>query len=104
MLCFVLTFWTKKCGSEDIFRIVLSARSAVLLHFPGSNMLFLVSGKRMMMLPDLQPGSTNGKILLSIRILQLLYYDIASPTTTIFCFVTFLNGNLLLFIDIHRNV
>ena len=95
----------QECDSEDIFCIVLSARSAVLLHFQGSNMLFLVSsGKRMMMLLDLQPGSTNGKILLSMRILQLLYYDVASPTTTIFSFATFLNGSLLLFTNIHRNV
>ena len=53
MVCFVSTFWAQKCDSEDIFHVVLPAGSALLLHFPGSNLLFLVSsGKRTMVLPD----------------------------------------------------
>ena len=29
MVCFVSMFWVQKCDSEDIFHVVLSARSAV---------------------------------------------------------------------------
>ena len=62
MVCFVLTFWSQRCDGEDIFYFALSARSAVLLHLPGSDLLFLVlSWKRTMVLPDPQPVSTNGK-------------------------------------------